>query len=285
MSHYFAFGLILDSEVELPDLIPSSQNIPDVLVRVARIAVVVQPASSAHEYVVNEGAGTFLIRDGREILVDPAPSASLDSLQLLLLGRVMAILLRQRGWIPLHASAVLVGGSAVLFLGASGAGKSTTAAAFHTAGYPVLTDDVAAVRDVEGNCMLRPGRSVVRLLPDSRNILVSRGFQSVRSSDKDRFDLGRFGVGECPVHKIYVVQTGDTLGTAPMELALATAVLNRHTFLKRLRSLPEVIEANLRGCAAISTLVPVSRLVRPLSLDLLPALIQYVEEDVRQLRF
>ena len=45
----------------------------------------------------------------------------------------------------LHASAVRVGGKAVLFCGTSGAGKSTIAAALAQRGYPLITDDVCAI--------------------------------------------------------------------------------------------------------------------------------------------
>src|SRR5579862_2093768 len=46
-----------------------------------------------------------------------------------LLGPVLGLLLRLRGVVCLHASAVSLGGRAVAFAGPAGAGKSTTAAA------------------------------------------------------------------------------------------------------------------------------------------------------------
>ena len=49
------------------------------------------------------------------------------------------------GYEPLHATAVVVDGEAVAFLGDCGYGKSTLGAAFLARGFPLLTDDVLAL--------------------------------------------------------------------------------------------------------------------------------------------
>lgn len=62
-----------------------------------------------------------------------------------LLGPVLGLLLRLRGITCLHASAVAFDDWCAVFVGAEGAGKSTTAAAFAAQGQPVLSDDVVAL--------------------------------------------------------------------------------------------------------------------------------------------
>ena len=84
----------------------------------------------------------FLLNDGREIVVEPETPASVADIPIFILGTVFGILLHQREQIVLHASAVRVNGSAVLFCGPSGAGKSTLAAALAQRGYPLVTDDL-----------------------------------------------------------------------------------------------------------------------------------------------
>ena len=59
---------------------------------------------------------------------------------------------------PFHGSAVRVGDGAALFLGGRGGGKSSTAAALHSIGYSVLTDDACAI-DADG--VLWPGPPLV----------------------------------------------------------------------------------------------------------------------------
>ena len=84
-----------------------------------------------------------------------------------LVGPVLGFAMRLRGVVCLHASAVVVGGRAVAFCGAPGAGKSSTAAAFAQMGYPVLAEDVAALDDRGDAFAVQPGYPRVNLWPDS----------------------------------------------------------------------------------------------------------------------
>ncbi len=70
---------------------------------------------------------------------------SLENTFSYLLGPVLGLLLRLRGITCLHASAVAFDDWCAVFVGAEGAGKSTTAAAFAAHGQPVLSDDVVAL--------------------------------------------------------------------------------------------------------------------------------------------
>ena len=59
------------------------------------------------------------------------------------LDPVVLFLLTRSGRIPIHASVVMLEGTAVMFAGRSGSGKSTLALAAQEAGFAVLTDDTA----------------------------------------------------------------------------------------------------------------------------------------------
>ena len=83
-----------------------------------------------------------------------------------LLGPVLAYVLRLRGTLALHASAVAHGDRTLLIAGAPGAGKSTTAALFARHGATVITDDVAAIVWREGAPFVMPGYPRVRLWSD-----------------------------------------------------------------------------------------------------------------------
>ncbi|GEM_PF-2194405 len=67
------------------------------------------------------------------------------------LPAVLGELALSRGWLLLHAAAVLWKDGALVFPGPSGAGKSTIAAAAAAAGWPVLADDLVWVRVAEGS--------------------------------------------------------------------------------------------------------------------------------------
>jgi hypothetical protein len=72
-----------------------------------------------------------------------------------------------RGVPLLHACAVDTGRAAFLVLGPGGAGKSTVAAAAVAAGYPVLTDDIAAVGGSGADVHVHPGSRHVRINEDT----------------------------------------------------------------------------------------------------------------------
>ncbi len=91
------------------------------------------------------GIGRFLIAEGCRVAVAPAPAANLHTIGFLLGGPVLAVLLRQRGLLPVDGAALGWETGALLLAGPSGQGKSLLAAALARKGWPVLGDGVLAV--------------------------------------------------------------------------------------------------------------------------------------------
>jgi len=105
-----------------------------------------------------EDTGLFLMEQGRRIVISPVPGADDKKIRLFILGTCMAVIMMQRGILPLHGSAVVIDGWAYAFVGHSGAGKSTLSAALASRGYPLLTDDVVALTwDAGGRAIVSPG--------------------------------------------------------------------------------------------------------------------------------
>lgn len=88
-----------------------------------------------------------------------------------LLGPVFGLLLRLRGVVCLHASAVSIEGRAVAFVGPPGAGKSTTAAACSKMGHSVLSDDIVAMEERQGCFYALAAHPQLRLWPESVKLL------------------------------------------------------------------------------------------------------------------
>jgi hypothetical protein len=88
-----------------------------------------------------------------------------------LIGPIMAFVLRLRGDVALHASAVRIGDAAVAFVGPHGSGKSTTAAALARAGCPVVTDDLLRLTPGPAGWLAHPYGSALRLWPASAVLL------------------------------------------------------------------------------------------------------------------
>jgi hypothetical protein len=285
MYRYSRFSLIIDSELELAEL-SEGHGRPDVVIRLGTIDWPGDSATIQDEVVPFEGIGRFHVKGGREIVVDPLPDADRHTLRLLLMGKLMACLLRQRGCLPLHASGVAIGGQGALFLGESGSGKSTTAAAFYARGYGVLADDICAVRAVECGVEVEAAWPGLRLLDDARQVIGHCAEPSGFRDDKHVFNLERKEpTSAFLVKRIYWLDyhPPDHIPQVRIEVisgCSTVALLNSHSFLRTWNAGNELRQINLDRSASIASLVRVQRLVRPRSLGYLPELVDFVEKDI-----
>jgi hypothetical protein len=282
MPRYTGFGLVIDSELELPHL-PIAEGDPDVLIRFGTVPDTPRKTGLEEEFA-QYLVGAFQVSNGREIVIDPRPGWDTGSLRVVVLGRIMAFLLRQRGWLPVHASGVLINGQCSLFVGPPGAGKSTAAAAFHARGHMVIADDVGPVRVVDGHCVVQSVGSRVRLRDDARRVLNGAELLLEFQRDKYAYDLRSGDVsGLFPVRKLYLLEQGEPIHAVEVPPLLATVLLSNHSFLKCDNAKPEVLRNHLRDCAAVAGVIPIRRLIRPFSLASLPSLVRFVEDDLASL--
>jgi hypothetical protein len=117
-------------------------------------------------------AGRFLVREGKEILMDRVPSSDDGEVRAYLLGTALGLLCHQRGVTPLHASAIDVADGCVAFVGVSGAGKSTLIAALARRGHRVISDDVCFLRlAADDTVQAWPGVTRIRLWEEAKAAL------------------------------------------------------------------------------------------------------------------
>jgi hypothetical protein len=158
------------------------------------------------------GVARLLISGGDRIRVQRYPGCRDDALCLMLMGTGAALLLHQRGFLPLHGSGVLTPKGAVLVIGHSGAGKSTTLAALMQRGYPMICDDLAALRiDAAGVPRVHPGVALYKLWADSAKALAvsTAGLARVRD-ELEKFMVpaaARLVTEPAPVTAIYQLST------------------------------------------------------------------------------
>lgn len=160
---YSVLGLRLDSEVPLPELpvrtgdgagagAGAGAGPADVTVRLGSPALRAIPFVSGAEAdvaadgtvrVEGNGVGTFLVRNGSEILVDARTPVAAPALRAYVLGSALAVICHQRGLLPLHAAALASPRGIILLVGESGAGKSTLSAALTARGLGLVAEDLA----------------------------------------------------------------------------------------------------------------------------------------------
>ncbi len=110
------------------------------------------------------GVGRILVApDGGELLCDPKPGST--EWTTLIPAQALPLAATLRRLEVLHASGVVVGGEAVLFAGAPGAGKSSLAAALLYRGAELLSDDTVALELRDGALLAHPGAALLHLRP------------------------------------------------------------------------------------------------------------------------
>ena len=181
------------------------------------------PGGGHFGFFYHDGARFAVDSRGREGWADWPENYTLEDACTYLLGPVMGFVLRLRGTICIHASAVAIGERAIALAGPPGSGKSTTAAAFACGGFPVLSDDVVALGNKGGQFLVQPGYPRVNLWPDSARKLFGSEEALPRITptwDKRYLPLGqtghRFASNPLPLGAIYILESRDSALAAPV---------------------------------------------------------------------
>lgn len=278
---YRAYGLGIRSGVRLPELIEDPHQHVDVVIAVeqhARVSTVPHLRVAVnHESVVIEHpvVGRCRIDHGRTITIQPLQDAPAALVRMMLLGPAFGALLRQRGFLTLHASAVAIRGEAVLFLGESGAGKSTLAAACASAGQRVIADDVVCVETGGARPVVFPAFPALKLdAPAAAACGMSEGdtgCDGVHSLPKRYLQALPCPQLAVPIGRIFVLEKTERAIVENLEPRQAFVELLRHSYGSRtLQSFHR--ENHMQQCAALARAVPVARLERGGSLQSLPVL-------------
>lgn len=285
MYRYAAYGLGLQSELILPELVPSDVT-PDVTVRVGEIAPGDRGQVGKDSLLFTEtSVGKFFIVGHDEIIIQPHPGVEEAQLRLFLLGPVMAALLRRRGLLVLHASAVAFNKGAVAFLGGSGWGKSTLAGAFQMQGSPFLADDVLAIQMEAGQPVVLPGFSQAKLWPQAA---VALGYppEQLRqlypnSSKFGYYFNGNFSVEPRPLKAVYILG-GPNSDHQIVSCRPQVAFLNlvRHSWATNMPDNPHLDRLHFQQCAQLVRQIPIRLLKRQHSLETLPDLVKLIEQDI-----
>jgi hypothetical protein len=177
-----------------------------------------------------DGTAVWIDTAGTHVWCSRAPGATMEDLATYLTGPILGFVLRRRGYLSLHASAVQTGSGATIMAGPHGAGKSTIAAALAMRGCPLITDDVLRVREAAAGWVAEPFAGSLKLWPDSVALVLGPDVSLPRLTptwDKRTLDVDRFGVraAQAPVtvHSILLLEWSDSDRPEPEFAAVGTA--------------------------------------------------------------
>lgn len=177
--------------------------------------------------------------DGCDTCCIPVPGTSEEICHHLYLNQVLPLIQGRQGKLVFHASAVALGGRAIAFLGASGRGKSTLAAAFTRAGMEFLADDAMVLESTEVGYRVLPSHPSIRLRLDTQRALIGSYPEDLGGpllAGKLRIEAGRY-LSHCdeprPLFAAFFLGEGDskTIDAAPLQGAEAVTEWVRHTFI------------------------------------------------------
>lgn len=298
MFSYRIFGLGVHSTIQL--LPRNLDDCPsDIIIRIGKVREVRTEAVGLHRWiqVTEEGpilvwdrVGTFHIRNGKEILVHPAPGVEEGVIRVFLLGACLSVLLQQRGYTVLHASAVSIGGVGIAFAGEKGTGKSTLAAALTKAGHELLSDDTVVLRNGCGVPEAIPGLPIIKLWPDSiKTIIGSEPEQYpclIPGMEKREMDVElKFATKPVSLQRIFLIEGGPEPEITLLGPQKALLGLLPHWYGARfgddlLDSLGRT--THLTQCASVVNEVPVLSLARQRSLKTMPEITRLIEKELEK---
>lgn len=278
---YMVHGLMIGSELELPELAPLGHDpraTIDVIIRLGRLPPEVRTCTEIPDFqktdhgplLVLPGAGRFLVRPSSEVTIEIADNADLALLRLFLFGSVMGLVCHQLGMLPLHASAVAVGDRAIAFCGPQGMGKSTLAAACIEAGASLVADDMLVVTtNPENAVMAKPGMPKVKLWRDAIDALGLPMDGLVRDwARAEKFHVpASHHLVDKPVRleRIIVLEADEYAGagiTAPLSGAAAVSALVQNTYRPEYLDLTPQRTNHFAQCVRLSSLTTIARLTR-----------------------
>ena len=293
MQFFNVSGLVVASEIDLPWRVAEASSAPDVTIRNADTPTELPDAVEAgptwriagDRFLIRvPGVARFLLTQGREITFEVEEGAPPEDVAVFIIGTVFGILLHQRQQIVLHASAVKVGDKAVLFCGASGAGKSTMAAALNQKGYPLLTDDVCAINiDANGALVAHSDGRQLKLWEHSIKglDLAERKAGAVRQRlEKFYVEPNEPTSESLPLGAVYVLREERPPLKAGIEqpnVVDAALFVRRNAYRPRLVAAMAQKDRYFRSAAAIAAGPGVFLLTRPLEFKALPGVIESLE--------
>ncbi|HEY4016787.1 MAG TPA: hypothetical protein VGM06_25805 [Polyangiaceae bacterium] len=205
-------------------------------------------------------------RDGSEAVLTRVTAVAEPAEDTLESASVRALLRDLAGHLALHASAVAIDGRAVLFLGQSGAGKSTAAAEMclrHRA--QMLADDTALLQMEAGRVEVLPSEALHALNDESCVALGMHQATNGDESTKAQVPSSRVATAAHPLAAIFVLRFTEGSEVARARPLRGTEVVEP-LLSSVIRFDVEDAQARRRDFEQLATLyerVPVFELARP----------------------
>lgn len=221
----------------------------------------------------------------------PTPDTPLETVRHLFLDQVLPRYLTHQGKLMVHGSVVSHPQGALIFVGSTGAGKSTLATSFHQHGWPLLADDCFLLTEHQGQAWCIPSYQGVRLWRDSLAALFEQEpllLPLAHYTSKNRVMMANNSVvsslGGIPIHRAYFMTLPD-MSTGD-QLPAITPLTRRDAFIALAKQIFQLDVTDrhhtrtfLASLAKITNLLCTFQLSLPHNYALLPTIRQAILDN------
>ena len=195
--YYKVYGLTVESEVTCEELVvwdKAENEVADVIIEFGTLPEEVQQQLELGEVCRYESQlmwfkvpsiATYCMIQGHRILIDKELDATLLDVKQFLLGSCLGMIMLQRDMIAIHGGTIAMNGKGLLITGNRGAGKSTLTSALRLKGYPLVADDVSAMKSL----MVQPAYPQQKVCEDMMNYLGyhSTNYKHINLDQKTKY--------------------------------------------------------------------------------------------------
>lgn len=293
--YYKSFGLIIKSDLVLPELYSVGNSNPDIEIKYGVVPKQIDNPifkgvlfeSSPSQFLLRiENIGQFYAQDGKIIVVQPEHGVFPEEIRLFLLGSCIGILIHQRGSLPLHGSTVIINNYALLIAGNSASGKSSLAAGFSEKGYQILSDDLTVLESKSGNFMeAQPGIAHIKLWKD---VLEYFNFDHKTVRVRPKLEKFRVFTNSPTPYQSYPLKTIVILEVSNSEQFILEEItgymkfnlLRDNTFRIQLIDSLNCAERHFELVSELSKNIKLFRIKRPSYPLLIRELVSFIEEHI-----
>jgi hypothetical protein len=236
----------------------------------------------------------FLVTaDGRRILGRRLGNSAWESFLSYLFTQVLSFALLRQGIEPLHCTVLRLEQGAVGLIGHCGQGKSTLAAAFLKAGYPLLTDDLLVLKEERGEFLAYPSFPRIKLFPRVARSLLGEAISGIPMNPFTRkliipLDPELYHPQPVALKAIFVLRGKPA--KSPGRKITIRALGSRQAFLELVRNSfnslvdePQRIRRQFHQATRLTAAVPVKSLTYPRSISRLFEVVEAVCAHIKKL--
>ena len=293
--YYKVYGLTVESEVTCEELVvwdKAENEVSDVIIEFGTPTEDVQQQLELGEVCRYESQlmwfkvpriATYCIIQGKRILIDKELDATLLDVKQFLLGSCLGMIMLQRDMIAIHGGTIAMNGKGLIITGNRGAGKSTLTSALRLKGYPLVADDVSAMKSL----MVQPAYPQQKVCEDMMNYLGyhSTNYKHINLDQKTKYLIptkDQFSYNPVPLKGIIELVSDEMIDHIEVEELKGSEKLMtiyNNIYRIEMKRCAGINPTFFKQCVQLTSEIPVYRMKRPTGKWTVDHQIKWIEQQ------